>query len=154
MLDTQPGHRALRLGRVSLPGHAYHVTTTTYDRRPIFTDFRAARVVIQSLNASSLLGGTLLMAWVLMPDHMHLLVQLGDDDALERYVERTKSATARSLNRALGTRGRVWQRAFHDHLIRDDENLQNVARYIVSNPVRAGIVKKTGQYPHWDAIWI
>ena len=149
-----PGHQALRRGRVSLSGHVYHVTTTTHLRRPVFADFVLARIAIRSLNAPALLRECELITWVLMPDHLHVLVQLGESENLVRYVERTKCAIARSVNRHAGTSGRFWQRAFHDHLIRAEEDLKNVARYIVRNPLRAGLVKRAGEYPHWDAIWV
>jgi len=48
----------------------------------------------------------------------------------------------------------VWQRGFHDHAVRREEDLQALARYVVANPVRAGLVQRTGLYPHWDAIWV
>ena len=48
----------------------------------------------------------------------------------------------------------VWQRGFYDHAIRREENLRNVARYIVANPLRAGLVQQIGDYPLWDAIWL
>jgi hypothetical protein len=48
----------------------------------------------------------------------------------------------------------ICQSGCHDRAIRQEENLPSVARYVVSNPVRAGLVVRTGQYPHWDAIWV
>jgi hypothetical protein len=43
---------------------------------------------------------------------------------------------------------------FHDHAVRSEEELPALARYIVANPVRAGLVARTGLYPHWDAVWV
>lgn len=48
----------------------------------------------------------------------------------------------------------LWQKGFHDHAIRKEENIQQLARYIVANPLRAGLVEKIGDYPLWDAIWL
>ncbi len=153
-IASGPGHRALRSGRVSLAGHVYHVTTSTHLRQPLFADFGFARVVIRSLNAPQLLKGTELIAWVLMPDHLHVLLQLGETDSLDAYVDRMKCATARSLNRLRNFREPVWQRAYHDHLLRQEEDLKTVARYIIMNPLRAGIVSRISAYPHWDAMWV
>ena len=149
-----PGHSALRKGRVSLPGHVYHVTTTTHQRLRLFEDFWAARAVIRTLNSARLLGGTQLITWVLMPDHLHVLLQLGQEDSLSRYVERTKTATARSFNRLRGCPEPVWQRSYHDHLLRKEKDLKTVARYVIMNPLRAGLVRRVSEYPHWDAMWI
>lgn len=53
-----------------------------------------------------------------------------------------------------GHQGTCWQPAFHDHALRKDEDRINVARYIVANPLRAGLVERLGDYPHWDSIWL
>ena len=50
--------------------------------------------------------------------------------------------------------GHLWQRGYYDHAIRTDENLRNVARYIVANPLRAGLVERIGDYPLWDSVWM
>ncbi len=149
-----PDQAALRKGRCSLGGHIYHVTTTTHARQRFFADFDAARAAVRSLNAPQLLKGTALIAWVLMPDHLHVLLQLGDADSLSAYVDRLKSASARSVNQCLKRSGPVWQRAYHDHQMRNEEDVKVVARYVVMNPLRARLVKRIADYPHWDAIWV
>ena len=94
------------------------------------------------------LGAVSTIAFVLMPDHLHWLVQLGDDADIRGVVGRVKSLIARRLD------GSVWQPGFYDRALRKDEDITTVARYIVANPVRAGLVRKLGDYPHWDAIWM
>jgi len=47
----------------------------------------------------------------------------------------------------------AWQPGFHDRAIRSDEDLQALARYVVANPLRAGLVTSIGRYSHWDAVW-
>jgi hypothetical protein len=49
---------------------------------------------------------------------------------------------------------RLWQDGFHDHGIRREEDLRKVARYIVGNPLRAGLVDNILNYPYWDAVWL
>ena len=56
--------------------------------------------------------------------------------------------TAHALGRA------TWQTNYYDHAIRQDEDLRKVARYIVANPLRAGLVEQIGDYPLWDAMWL
>ena len=48
----------------------------------------------------------------------------------------------------------LWQTGYYDHAIRKDEDIQAIARYIVANPIRAGLVTKVGDYSHWDAVWL
>ena len=48
----------------------------------------------------------------------------------------------------------IWQAGYYDHALRIEEDIQTVARYIVANPIRAGLVQKIADYPHWDAVWL
>jgi REP element-mobilizing transposase RayT len=68
---------------------------------------------------------------------------------------RAKGSSARQINSLLGRSGApVWQRGFHDHALRGDEDVRAIARYIVANPLRAGLVRAIGDYPWWDAEWL
>lgn len=89
-----------------------------------------------------------------MRDHLHALLQLPDGTSLSRLVNRLKSVAAIDVNRFRGSSGRVWSRGFHDHALRRDEDLVAVARYVIANPVRAGLVDRAGCYPFWDAAWL
>ena len=138
----------LRKGRNSIAGEIYHITTTTLNRENIFQDFYTARAVINSLRQSELLDHTNTLAFVVMPDHLHWLMQLGGSVNLSSVVSGVKSSTAHALGHP------IWQSGFYDHALRKEENIQAVARYIVANPLRAGLVKYLGNYPHWDAVWL
>jgi len=144
------GHVALRRGRVSLPGQIYHLTVTTRERAPIFRDFDAACAACRTFENSALLGEAALLAWVLMPDHAHWLLQLGESDCLSGVVNKLKSASARDVNRTLGRQGALWTRAFHDHALRKDETVEAVASYIIANPIRAGLASHPAHYPYWN----
>jgi putative transposase len=148
------GHAALRRGRSSQPGHVYHVTATTHERVPLFAGYGPAAAAAATFESTRLLGGARMLAWVLMPDHVHWLLQLGADDALPILVGKLKSASGRSANSAAGRIGRVWQPAFHDHALRGDADLRATARYIVANPLRARLVSRIGDYPFWNAVWL
>jgi putative transposase len=151
---SERGTSGAEAGRASLPGQIYHVTTTTRDREPIFDLPEAAFAAAACLHAPGGLGDASLLCWVLMPDHAHWLLRLGERDGLAGVVCRIKSASVRSTNAALGRSGAVWGRAFHDHALRCDEDLRALARYIVANPVRAGLVRRVGDYPFWNAVWL
>ncbi|MBI4988538.1 MAG: transposase [Rhodocyclales bacterium] len=144
----------LRKGRLSEPGRIYLVTAVTRARCPLFSDLPAARALIRELSACDRAGLTRTWAFVVMPDHMHWLVELGTD-SLPSAMRRVKSGSAIRLNRLAGSAGRqVWQRGFHDHALRREEDLRETARYVVSNPVRAGLARSLGEYAHWDAAWL
>ncbi len=89
-----------------------------------------------------------------MPDHWHGLVQLSALDSLDVVVGRLKSLSAKRINRVLGASGLVWSRAFHDRAVRNESDLLPMARYLVANPLRAGLVERIGDYPFWDAVWL
>ncbi|HVT35604.1 MAG TPA: transposase, partial [Nevskiaceae bacterium] len=152
--DPLKGHNALRKGRVSLPWQIYNVTTATVDRRPVFSDFDCACAASRCFARTQLLGDAAMLAWVLMPDHVHWLIQLGERDSLDLVISRLKSASAREVNRLRASSGNLWQRSFHDHALRREEDLKTAARYIVGNPVRAGLAEHVGGYPYWNAIWL
>jgi REP element-mobilizing transposase RayT len=144
----------LRIGRVSEIGRGYLITTVTQNRLPLFADFHLARLAIRELGACDEAGLCSTLAFVLMPDHLHWLLQLSGatlPDLLRRY----KSLSGSAINRSRSTSGEaVWQAGFHDRAIRDGEDLQHLARYIVANPVRAGLVGSVREYSHWDAVWL
>ena len=94
------------------------------------------------------------MAWVVMPDHFHGLLLVGDSAPLSQVMRSFKGRVAVEVNRLFARAGPLWQTAFHDHAMRREEDLEEMARYIVANPVRAGLVKKIGDYPFWNAEWL
>ena len=152
--NKKPGHQSLRRGRVSMPGQIYNITSVTVSRDPFFTNFLAGCAAARCFEDDRLLGDARMLAWVLMPDHAHWLIQTGDIDKLETVVNRLKSASARQVNRVLGRTGALWQRAYYDHALRTDEDIVTVARYIVANPIRAGLVQRAGDYSFWNAVWL
>lgn len=93
------------------------------------------------------------LAFVVMPDHFHWLISLGDT-TLAKLMGRVRSSSALQINRAHSTNGQIWQRGYHDHALRSEEDVLETARYVVANPLRAGLVKHLAEYPLWDAIWL
>ena len=148
------GKRALRRGRVSVANHVYAVTTVTVNRVPLFQRFELGRLVVREIRNLHEAGVVDSMAYVVMPDHMHWLFQLSAEHSLSAVIRLLKGRSAIAVNRVSGRKGPVWQAGFHDHGIRMDEDLRMLARYIVGNPVRAGLVAQPGEYPLWDAIWL
>ncbi len=144
----------LRRGRFSESGRIYLVTTVTRERARVFDDFRIARVTILQLRKVSSDSRCSTLAFVLMPDHLHWLVQI-HEATLSQLVAEVKANSAREVNRLLGGSGQsLWQKGFHDHAVRREESLREIGRYVVMNPVRAGLARRPGEYSHWDAAWL
>jgi REP element-mobilizing transposase RayT len=152
MLDT-PGQARLRWGRRSLPGHAYFITFTTHGRQRLFADWEPAVTMARLLADPGLWSNASLLAWVLMPDHFHGLLAL-ESGALAVSVGKAKGGSARRFNQSSAQPGPVWARGYHDRAIRGEEALRRAARYLVANPVRAGLAARVGDYPFWNACWL
>ena len=143
----------LRKGRVSESGRIYLLTAVTYQRRPAFSDWRLGRLLVDQLRSAEEASMVTSLAWVVMPDHLHWLAQL-HRGSLAELMGRIKSRSSRAVNLVHGGQGRLWQRGYYDRALRKDEDLKDAARYIVNNPLRAGLVRRVGDYPLWDAIWV
>ena len=152
-MPVKPHGRNLRRGRYSEPDRIYLLTTTLLQRRPLFNDYTLARLLVKELRSAHEQQQVASLAWVVMPDHLHWLVQM-QTGSLDKLMRRIKSNSARQINQYLGTQGPIWQPGYHDRALRQDEDLQSAARYIVANPLRAGLVQRIGDYPLWDAVWL
>ena len=149
----KPNSHLLRRGRYSEAGRAYLVTAVVYQRRPVFTNFNLGRLLVAELKHAHDLGLVASLAWVIMPDHFHWLFELRDA-SLPQVMRRVKSRSTLKINRASGTQGAFWQSGYHDRAARAEEDLIQIARYIIGNPLRAGLVEQVGDYPLWDAAWL
>jgi len=152
---ASPHGCALRRGRFSEPNRIYVVTSVTHARVPIFAELEIGRILVNALRHQQELGRASTLAYVVMPDHFHWLVQLAAQVTLSSVVHSVKSYTAHRINHAHDTvRRKVWQPGFHDHALRREEDLLAAARYIVANPLRAGLVENIREYPLWDTVWL
>jgi REP element-mobilizing transposase RayT len=106
----------------------------------------AADVVKQTLELQNGIQYDL-CAWCVMPNHVHVVVELFSGTTLARTLHAWKSYTANAINRRLGRTGRLWQREYFDRLIRDREELLGTVQYVVDNPEKAGLVD-------WPWVWV
>ncbi|MEZ5337180.1 MAG: transposase [bacterium] len=83
--------------------------------------------------------GEQLIAWVVMPNHVHLLFRQPEGEMLGKTIQRIKSRSSMIINRSLGREGKLWQAGYFDRCMRDLEHVQNTIEYIHYNPVKAGL---------------
>ncbi|MDF9777586.1 REP-associated tyrosine transposase [Pseudomonas baetica] len=152
MPELSASHR-LRIGRYAEQNRIYLLTANTLKREPVLRDYPLGRLVVHQFRQAQSEGFAESLAWVVMPDHFHWLIQL-QRGSLAQLMCQTKSLSTRAINSATGRTGSLWQQSFHDHALRKEEDLVKLARYVVANPLRAGLVQKLGDYPLWDAIWV
>ena len=148
----QKGSNLLRKGRASIINQHYLITTTVFNRKPILSQNGAAEIVLNSLFWIEKKGFIQLDATVIMPDHLHFVAAL-KQQLLARTMHSLKRYTARELNIHLQREGPIWQPQYHDHAVRQDEDLNDVVQYTLNNPVRAGLVKDFRDYPFWFCRW-
>jgi REP element-mobilizing transposase RayT len=99
-----------------------------------------AQIVVDSIHKGVQLGHYQLHAWVVMPNHVHLLIEPLMDPS--RILKSLKGFTARAANQALGCTGEAfWQKESYDHWVRNDREYGRILAYIEENPVKAGLVK-------------
>ena len=152
-MHPHPNSHRLRYGRYSESGRGYLITAVVHQRRRILANWRVGRLLVEELRRAHDQKWVESMAWVIMPDHFHWLIQL-EQQTLAQLMQAIKSRSTLTINRALNKSGAFWQTGYHDRAIRDGEDLLPFARYIVANPLRAGLVDKIGDYPLWDACWL
>ena len=148
--NNSPGTKALRKSRYSKTGHVYSITSVCMCREKLFASHQNARLVAQTLNSKKLWPDAKCLAWVVRPDHMHVLIELGEIEPLSLVVQRIKSLIAAAVNQERNKRQPVWQRGYYDNAIRTNEDVLLAARYIVNNPIRAGLAVNMGDYPYWS----
>ncbi|MBP3985153.1 transposase [Pseudoxanthomonas helianthi] len=140
----------LLIGRHSQPLAWYAITAVSHGRESFFSNPAIAEVVRGEIEALEAEGFIRSEAWALMPDHLHWLFQLLDGP-IGTAMQRFKSRSARAIRLLTGGAGPLWQRGYYEHRLRSDEDLIAQARYIIANPVRAGMVKRIEDHPYWWA---
>jgi len=169
MIKEKPHQSALRKERISQPGWTYFITTNVhpthkqFGARPLLNP-GAAEVIINAIDWLRDNGRIWRLGYVVMDDHLHLLMMLRAPYRLDQVMHSLKRYTAREINKLLGRTGSLWQPAYHDHAIRDGEDFWEHLHYMHDNPVRRGLAERPEDYiystahPHrqedidWDMI--
>ncbi|MBW8185226.1 REP-associated tyrosine transposase [Shewanella nanhaiensis] len=144
----------LRKGRFSQEQGEYFITFNTQNKQTYFNDFHIASIFCSQISMNEHQHNCIWLTWVLMPDHFHGLLRLGDDSELSKTVGALKGASSFSINKELRTSGKLWQSSFYDRALRYDDDRKSISRYIVANPLRKNLVKNIGNYPYWNSVYL
>ena len=143
-----PGHLR-RLDQVWIENPDYFVTACAAQRRAQFADPAIFSVLQRQLTRMNETSGWRVGRFVVMPDHVHFFCACGPDaPPLSRAVGALKQWSAKALVRGFGAKAPVWQREFFDHVLRSPQSYESKWRYVLENPVRAGLVKQAGDWPY------
>ncbi len=129
----------------------FFVTSVTWGRRSLFQSERAATLFLDTLFAYRERGVFQLYEFVVMPDHIHLMLAPQHAVTLERAMQFIKGGYSHRFLKEIGSRMEIWQRSFTNHRIRDGTDFEKYRRYIHLNPVRAGFVESPKDYPYSSA---
>ncbi len=126
--------------------NVYSLTLACADRKRNLAQRQLAESCIEVLRFCSQRHRFSVLAYCFMPDHVHLLVEGSDRSDLPRFIKDFKQRTGFAYRRV--SPEPLWQKSYYDHVLRSEEDTREVARYIINNPVRAGIVASAADYPH------
>jgi putative transposase len=135
--------------RVEVPGATYHLTARGNRRQPIFRS-EVDQVLLLDLLARVVRAlDWRVRSYCLMPNHFHLVVMI-ERPNLSLGMQRLNGRYAQLFNQRYGLSGHLFQGRFHSVLIEREEHLLELARYVVLNPVRAGLCVHPGEWP-WSS---
>ncbi len=139
-----------RIARPLADNNCYHLINRGNGRQQIFhkdTDYQAfVDLLLQARGKYSVK----LLAWCIMPNHFHLLVQPVEADLLNKWMQWLMTTHVRRYHKHYGTSGHVWQGRYKSFIVQDDDHLLTVTRYIEGNPVRALLAPTVGQW-QWSS---
>jgi putative transposase len=126
--------------------YRYFLTFCTDRRRPAFRDAGAVDLVFMQILRAATEEAFAIIAYCFMPDHLHLLIEARSEASDgRRFITRAKQFSGFYYSARF--RERLWQRYGYERVLRSTEDTRAVARYILENPLRAGLVSEPAQYP-------
>ena len=126
--------------------YRYFVTFCTWKRQDVFRDIETGAFVASQFRRTCRRQRFAILAYCLMPDHAHLLVEgTSDTSDLLHLVKSAKQRSGQSF--AARHQHPLWQESFYDRILRPADDAREIARYIIENPVRAGLVRSPLEYP-------
>ena len=146
--------KTIRLQALRYVGQfSYFITFCCARRRPVFANTADASSLIDKLRERSVANRFAVHAYCVMPDHFHALVA-GLDPAsnLILFVKNLKQTTAHEYQKK--SRETLWQKKFHDHILRPRDNAEAIAAYIWMNLVRQGLCNAPHEYPYSGSLTI
>jgi len=139
-----------RLPRLIVPGQPHHVIQTGNNNQPIFRETEDYQAFLGWLRTAAKNYKVAVHAYVLMPDHLHLLVTPADADGLGQMMQWIGRYYVPYFNQKYGRSGTLWNGRYKTSLIDAEQYFMSCSRYIEFNPVRNGMVGRAEDYP-WSS---
>jgi putative transposase len=129
------------------PRRFFFATTRTSVSRRLFQTERNAGLFIDVLRSLVAEHKFRLHDFVVMPDHVHLLIELDSSMTIEKTMQFIKGRFSHRLKQEFGYKNEVWQRGYSEKQVMDAESMEKCHEYIAMNPVKAGLAQSTNEYP-------
>jgi REP element-mobilizing transposase RayT len=126
------------------------ITTSIADRKALLGAEKAARLFIRTLREVKQETDYHLFAFVVMPDHVHLVLRPPASHSLGQVIQLIKGRFSRHYNEMTGRSGRLWQSRYHERALRSEGELLSAIEYVHGNPVAAGLASEASTYP-WSS---
>ena len=140
----------MKPSRLISPPGTYFVSFTTFQRRRFFVVESYARLFLEILYGYRRQGRFKMHAFVLMPDHVHLIITPALEITLERAMQFIKGGYSHAVGVEISKR-EIWQKGFTDHRVRDLQDFAGHRLYIHQNPVMAKLVANASEYRYSSA---
>lgn len=141
---STPTHR-------TAPGASYFVTSKCWEGRSVFQVVEISEILLGTLFHYRDSGAYLLHEFVIMPNHLHVMLTPNSVASLEKAVQLIKGGSSHRIHKVRGGRMEIWQVGFHDWTIRDLEDWNAKASYIRMNPVKARLCDRVEDWPYSSA---
>jgi putative transposase len=125
----------------------FFATTKTHGGRRLLQSERNATLLIDVLRTSVAAKNFQLHDFVVMPDHIHLLITVDEQTTIEKAMQLIKGRFSYRLKKEQGYLGEVWQRGFSEVHVDNETSFRQFREYIAQNPVKAGLSATPGEYP-------
>ncbi len=125
----------------------FFVTTSAAGGRSLFQTARMANLFIEVLRSYMRAGKFEVHDFVVMPNHVHILLTIPADSSVEKVVQLIKGNFSYRVKKELAFQGEIWQRGFSDVRVDDEWSMKQHHEYIAQNPVKAGLANTEDEYP-------
>ena len=137
-----------RIGRAVAAGFPHHVIQRGNNRENVFFDTKDRKRYLSFLKKYAAKWESLIMAYCLMSNHIHLLTKPNSGESLFKMMQGLTLCYTQYINRTYHRTGRLWESRYHSCIVDQEKYLWAVARYVEQNPVRAGMVERPEDYPY------
>ncbi|MGA3263504.1 MAG: transposase [Terracidiphilus sp.] len=130
------------------PSRIFFATTKMSMGKRLLQSERDAGLLIEVLRSLVAEHRFKLHDFVIMPDHVHLLIEVSNDMTIEKAMQLIKGRFSHRLSHELGYKGEVWQRGFTEVQVLNRQDFEAHRAYIAENPIKAGLAASTEEYPY------